>query len=118
MRARWEPIGIGLLGGLAAGLLGVGGGIVVVPLLVANLGLAQRRAHATSLAAIAPAAAVGALVYANVSEVSWPTMGWLAIGAVIGAPLGVRVLSRSSDRALAVVFLAFSVLVGLRLLIT
>ena len=117
VRARWQPVAIGLAGGLAAGLLGVGGGIVIVPLLVANLKIAQRRAHAISLAAIIPAALVGTAVYGEAGELSWSAAGWLALGALVGAPLGVRALARRSDRELGIVFLLFSIVAGVRLLI-
>lgn len=117
MRAGWHPVAIGVAGGLAAGLLGVGGGIVIVPLLVATCALPQRRAHATSLAAIVPAAIVAGALYAADGAVSWNAAGWLALGAVVGAPIGVRVLARSTDRGLAIVFLLFSIVTGIRLLL-
>jgi uncharacterized membrane protein YfcA len=54
---RWLLIGIGVCAGLLSGLLGVGGGIVMIPFLV-MLGFSQHEAHATSLAAICPIAIV------------------------------------------------------------
>src|SRR6202023_2632996 len=54
---------IGLLGGIFGGLLGVGGGFVMIPLLVLWAKLPQHRANGTSLLAIIPIAVVGALVY-------------------------------------------------------
>lgn len=117
MRGRWQPIAVGLAGGLASGLLGVGGGIVIVPLLVAQLGLAQRQAHATSLAAIVPAALVGAAIYAAAGELTLPAAAALASGSLLGAPLGILVLARTNERLLAGLFLLFSVFVGVRLLI-
>jgi len=117
MRARWQPVAVGVAGGLAAGLLGVGGGVVIVPLLVANLSITQRGAHAISLAAIVPAALIGTIVYAGADELSWTAAGWLALGAIVGAPLGVRILARRSDRELAIVFLLFTIIVGVRLLL-
>ena len=53
-------IAIGLAGGVIAGLLGVGGGVLFVPGLVIFLSLNQHHAEATSLLAIVPVAAVGA----------------------------------------------------------
>lgn len=117
MRARSLPFLIGVGGGVAAGLLGIGGGVLIVPLLVASAGVPQRRAHAVSLAAIIPAAIVGTVVYASAGEISWEAAGWLAVGALVGAPLGVRLLARSSDRVLAFVFLLWAIVVGVRLLL-
>ena len=55
---------IGGIGGLLSGAFGVGGGIVMVPLLIVLARLDQRHASATSLVAIVPAAAAGAISYA------------------------------------------------------
>ena len=55
---------IGVIAGLASGLLGVGGGFLIVPLQVIWLGSSQRRTSGTSLAAIFPIASVGVAVYA------------------------------------------------------
>lgn len=101
-----------------SGLLGVGGGILMVPGLVLLAGLAQRRAHATSLAAIVPVSAVGALVYAvGEGAVDLPLAVALSVGAVAGAPLGVRALGRVPEPALRLVFAGLSVALGLRLVL-
>jgi uncharacterized membrane protein YfcA len=62
-------MGIGSAGGLLAGLFGVGGGIVMVPLLVIVCGFSQHRAHAMSLTGIVPIAAVGAIAFALQGQV-------------------------------------------------
>lgn len=114
----WTVPAVGLLGGVISGLLGVGGGIVIVPGLVFAAGMAQRRAHATSLAAIVPVSAVGAVVYA-VTEgfVDLPLAVALAAGSVIGAPLGVRALGRIPEPALRLIFAGLSLALGVRLLV-
>lgn len=118
-RAAWTIPLIGLAGGVISGLLGVGGGLVVVPGLVFVVGMAQRRAHATSLAAIAPVAAVGAVVYAATEgAVDLGFAAVLSIGAMVGAPLGVRALARLPESALRVAFGLLSLVLGVRLLIT
>ena len=65
MRARTTaPVLLtGAAAGFLAGLFGVGGGLVIVPALMAALGMDQRRAAATSLAAIVLTAAVGSVSY-------------------------------------------------------
>ena len=107
---------VGLLAGLASGLLGVGGGIVMVPLLTAFLGLSQHRAHATSLAAIVPIAAVGALTFALSDRIDVGLAALLALGSLIGAPLGARLMARSTEGALKAMFGALMILVGIQLL--
>jgi hypothetical protein len=117
VRARIAAAGVGFVGGIASGLLGVGGGIVFVPGLVLAAGLAQRRAHATSLAAILPVGVVGATVYATGGKVHYGYAALLAAGSVIGAPLGVRALARIPDRSLRLVFVAVLVVSAVRLLL-
>jgi hypothetical protein len=117
---RLDPklIAIGLGGGLLSGLLGVGGGIVMVPLLVLWAGFAQRDAHATSLGAIIPISIAGIVTYGAAGEVRYGTALALAAGSVLGAPIGARLLSRMDERMLKIVFgvflIAVSVLLGVR----
>jgi uncharacterized protein len=94
---------IGVMAGVASGLLGVGGGIVMVPLLVLA-GFAQHQAHATSLAAIVPIAAVAATRFAFHGNVDYAVAALLAVGTLVGAPLGARIMARSSEGMLKVLF--------------
>jgi len=109
---------IGFVAGLTSGLLGVGGGIIMVPLLVWLCRLDQKGAHATSLAAIIPIAAVGAAVFAVDSSVDLRTGAWLAAGSFVGAPLGAWALSAWRADRIRVVFGVFQILVGLTLVLT
>ncbi len=97
----------GLLAGALSGLFGVGGGIVIVPLLVFFLGFDQRLAAGTSLAAIVPTAAVGVVSYALHGSVSWLAAALLAVGAIGGAQIGSWLLSRLSQTVLRWFFVAF-----------
>jgi uncharacterized membrane protein YfcA len=94
-------LAIGTCGGLFSGLFGVGGGVVIVPLLVLWLGYGEREATGTSLGAIAIVAAVAAGVqglYGNVqlSEgllVGLPAVGGVLFGTWLQQRVPVRVLS-------------------------
>jgi uncharacterized membrane protein YfcA len=103
---------IGIVGGLFSGLLGVGGGIVMVPLLVLRGGLTQRNAHAVSLGAIIPISAAGAAAYGLAGEVRVPEALALAVGAIAGANLGAFLLSRAGERTLKGAFGAFLLVVA------
>jgi uncharacterized membrane protein YfcA len=94
----------GLLGGLFSGLLGIGGGTVMVPLLVLWTGRSQREAHAMSLAAIIPISLAAVIIYGGAGEVDLPAAIALAIGAVVGARMGARVLSTAPERPLKAAF--------------
>jgi uncharacterized membrane protein YfcA len=116
-RHTQAALAIGFAAGAASGLLGVGGGIVMVPGLVLVLGATQHQAHATSLAAIVPIGAVGFAIFALHGEVNYAIAGLLVLGALIGAPVGARAMSRVPERPLALVFAVVLVVAGVRLLV-
>jgi uncharacterized protein len=110
-----ETIAIGLAGGLIAGLLGVGGGVVFVPGLVIVLGLSQHHAEATSLLAIIPVALVGTYRqdrYGNVRRRDAALLGGLSL---LGAVAGVVFANALSGTVLRDAFAALLVLVALHL---
>jgi uncharacterized protein len=104
---------IGLSGGFLSGLLGVGGGVIMVPLLVLWARYGQREAHAASLGAIVPISAAGALTFGAAGELRIGYAVALALGAVLGAQLGARALARASERTLKLSFGCFLVLVAI-----
>lgn len=101
---------VGMLSGLMSGLFGIGGGTIIVPALV-WLGLTQRHAVATSLAAIVPTAIAGVISYAQSGHVDWIAALLLACGAIIGSQLGSWLLSRLPEMVLRWAFAAFLVFV-------
>lgn len=106
---------IGLLGGVIAGLLGVGGGVLFVPALVILLGLDQHQAEATSLLAIIPVALIGAVNqdrYGNVRRSDALLIGTLSL---VGAGAGVVLANALSGGDLRVIFALLIILVALRL---
>jgi uncharacterized membrane protein YfcA len=113
---RLDPklLAIGAGGGLLSGLLGVGGGIVMVPLLVLWAAYSQREAHALSLGAIIPISIAGIATYGVAGEVRYGTAIALAAGSIVGARIGAGWLARIDERLLKVVFGMF--LVGVAVL--
>ena len=103
-------IGIGLLAGALSGLFGVGGGILIVPGLVLLTGMGQRRAHATSLAAILPIAVAGAVGYGLEGAIDWAAVGLLTVGGIAGTFLGTQALRRIPERTLRILFALFLLL--------
>ena len=82
----------GALGGLMSGLFGIGGGIVMVPLMIWMLRMTQRQASATSLVAIVPSAVVGAASYMRAGDVDFAAAGLIAVGGIAGSLIGTRML--------------------------
>jgi len=106
---------VGLAGGVIAGLLGVGGGVLFVPGLVFFLGLDQHHAEATSLLAIVPVAIVGTLrndSYGNVHRHDAIVLGLLSLA---GAAAGVALANLLSGPVLRDAFAALMVLVAAQL---
>jgi uncharacterized membrane protein YfcA len=112
-RNRLQLGAIGLSGGFLSGLLGVGGGVIMVPLLVLWARYGQREAHAASLGAIVPISAAGALTFGAAGEVRIGYAIALALGAILGAQLGARALARASEQTLKLSFGCFLVLVAI-----
>jgi uncharacterized membrane protein YfcA len=101
----WRVVLVGLAAGFLSGLFGVGGGILMVPALVLVLGMGQRLAHGTSLAAIVPIATAGVVGYAVAGELDVAVAVCLVAGsATVGAPLGTYLLRIMPIRLLAGVF--------------
>ncbi|MCU1440713.1 MAG: Permease [Rhodoglobus sp.] len=108
-------IAIGLAGGILSGAFGVGGGIVLVPLLVNFGGLDQRRAAATSLLAILPTSIAGSITYLAHGEVDLLAAGVIAVGAITGSVIGSALLKRLPLVWLRWMFIALLVIVAVRL---
>ncbi len=110
-------LAIGAIGGLFAGLFGVGGGFIMVPLMMSWMRFDQRRASATSLLAIIPPAALSASLYGARGEVELLAAGIIAVGAIAGTPLGALLLRRLSLTWLKWLFIAGLLASALRLVV-
>jgi uncharacterized protein len=107
---------IGVLGGFFGALFGVGGGIVIVPLLLLLPGFDQRRAAATSLAAILATAVTGAVTYGLHGDLKPGAAALVGVPAVVGVIAGAALQQRISVQRLAYLFALLLVAVGARLL--
>jgi uncharacterized membrane protein YfcA len=108
---------IGAIGGLAGGLLGVGGGFVMVPLQVIWARRSQHQATGTSLAAILPIAVVAAATYyfgRSSPQTDLTVAFFLAVGGTAGAFGGSLAARRMSDHTLKVIVAVLLVAVGLK----
>ncbi len=100
---------VGVVAGLFASLLGVGGGIVMVPLLVMLLGFDAKVATATSLAAIIVTATVGTITHAWLDNVDWRYALLIGLPALAGLMTGLWIKERISSEALTLAFAALLV---------
>jgi hypothetical protein len=109
-------LAIGIAGGILSGAFGVGGGIILVPLLVTFAGLDQRRAAATSLLAILPTSIAGSITYIANGEIDFIAAAFIAVGAIGGAIIGANLLKRIPIVWLRWAFIVLLLVVAVRLL--
>ena len=109
-------VAIGLLAGLFSALFGVGGGIVIVPLLILLAGFDERPATGTSLAAIAITALAGAVLYGFEGNVHVDYAALVGLPAAAGAVAGASLQQRVPVRWLTFAFAALLAGVGVWLI--
>jgi uncharacterized membrane protein YfcA len=118
-RQAWlHALWIGAAGGASSGLLGIGGAVLMIPLLVAMLGLTQHEAQGTSLAVMLPPVGLpGVLVYAGArGGLPWLVIGCVASGFLLGGAFGARAARRVTGPALVRGFSVFQLTVAAGLL--
>ncbi len=108
---------VGLAAGFLAGLLGIGGGVVMVPAMVLIFGFDQHVAQGTSLLVIIPAALTGSYTHHRNGRLVLRDAAWLAAGGVIGALIGSVSALSLDDTVLRRLFAAFLILTALRMLL-
>jgi uncharacterized membrane protein YfcA len=105
---------LGLAAGLLSGVFGVGGGILFVPTLLL-LGLGQVEASATSLLAIVPTAAAGALRQRAYGNLRVRVSVLVGVTSILGAELGVQIATRMDEDVIRRAFGVLLLLVAARL---
>jgi uncharacterized protein len=100
-------VAIGLACGLFSALFGVGGGLIVVPLLIVLVGFGSHEATATSLAVILFTAIVGAATFGGLGEVEWGEAAVVGLPAMAGTLVGTALQQRIASRTLLYLFAAF-----------
>lgn len=107
---------IGLFGGVASGLFGIGGGIVMVPAMIFLMKQEPRIAVGTSLAVIVPTALVGTFRHYHFGNIDWRIALMLAPTALIGGFIGPQIAEAISGLALKRAFGILMLLAGVKLL--
>ena len=110
----WRLVVVGAAGGALSALFGVGGGVVMVPLMIMLCGYNSRAATATSLAAIAIIALWGTVTYGLLGNVNWGLAAVVGIPALLGVVIGVRVRARISAVLISRVFAGLLVVSAVR----
>jgi uncharacterized membrane protein YfcA len=108
---------IGLVAGFFSALFGVGGGIVIVPLLLLTVKWDMRVATATSLAAILITAVAGVVTYVVHGEVRPAYALLLGVPAAVGSYYGSALQQRVQTRTLSFLFAALLAAIGIEMLV-
>ena len=108
----------GLGAGILSGLLGVGGGIIMVPILVFLLGLTQHAAQGISLVVIIPTALTGVYHLHKDKLVNYRVASYLAAGAVVGALISANFVQMIPGDYLRQIFGVFIIYTGAQMILT
>jgi len=100
----FQAVALGLLAGVASGLLGIGGGAVAVPIMTLVLHMPIHYATATSMFTMIFTSLAGVLKHHLAGHVHWPVAVLLGAGTVFGAQVGARLSRKISGRLLRLVF--------------
>ena len=106
-------IGVGIFVGIYSGIMGLGGGTVMIPVLVLLLGFTQHQAVGTSLAVLIPPVTLPAVIeFYRQGHVDLRIAAWIALGFVGGAFLGGFIANKLDDKVLRLIFGFILVYVG------
>jgi uncharacterized membrane protein YfcA len=108
----WGYAAVGIAAGFVSGLLGVGGGIIMVPAFTALMGMPLKRALGTSLVVIAVLVVPGTITHAILGHIDWAIFLVVALGVVPGARLGARIALSAHERPLRIAVGSFLLLVA------
>ena len=107
----------GLLAGILGGMVGVGGGIIIVPALVYFLGFSQKTAQGTSLGLIMlPVGILGVLNYYKQGHVDFKVVGLLAIGFLAGSYFGSKISLGLAQDTVKKIFAVIMIVIAVKML--
>jgi uncharacterized protein len=110
---------VGILAGILSGLVGIGGGIIMVPLLVLWLGFSQHQAQGTSLAVLmVPVTAAGVYNYYKQGYVDWRYAAVIAVFFVVGGFFGSKLAVTIDQKMLKKVFGIVLLLIASKMLLS
>ncbi|MCL2390195.1 MAG: sulfite exporter TauE/SafE family protein [Endomicrobia bacterium] len=108
-------LGIGLAGGILSGLMGVGGGIVLIPLMIIFLKMTQHQAQGTSLAIIM-LSFVSMMVYYKKGHVNLGIAALIGVGFIVGGLIGAYFATSLPEHVLKKCFAVFLLIVAFKML--
>lgn len=109
---------IGLLAGMLSGLVGVGGGIIMVPMLVLLLGFSQHQAQGTSLAVLViPVTAIAVFNYYKEGYINWKYAAVIAVFFIVGSYFGSKLAISLDQKMLKKIFSIVLIIIAGKMLL-
>jgi hypothetical protein len=116
-----KKIVLGIIGGLFVGFLsgffGGGGGMLVVPLFIFGLGLAEKEAHASAIFTILPISIASSIVYITSGNVNYLQLLFASIGFVVGGAVGALLLKNMNNKVIRIIFALIMIIAGLKIIL-
>ena len=113
-----KKIIIGFISGFITGLFATGGGTILVPAFVYILGMKEKEARATAISCILPSTLVSFIFYAKDNSIDFKLSLFCAIGGIIGAIIGAKLLNKLPDNVLKICFSIFLIYVSVKYIIS
>jgi uncharacterized membrane protein YfcA len=108
---------LGILSGFLSGLIGIGGGTIVVPVLVIIFGLSQKTAQGTTLALLVPPIGIlAAWTYYKQGYVDFPIAGLICVGFIFGGLIGAKLATNISNQTLERIFGIALLLISIKMI--
>jgi uncharacterized protein len=112
-------IPFGIIAGVLSGLFGIGGGLVMVPMMVTFMNFNTKKAVGTSLGALLlPVALPGVITYYNAGQLNIPASALLAAGLVVGSIIGAKITISLPTQIVKRVYAVFLLVMSLQFIIT
>lgn len=107
---------VGVVAGVLSGLLGIGGGVILVPALLLLVRLTIHEAIGVSLAVIVPTALAGVLRHYCAGNVDLKLAALVAVGGIVGGLIGASLANYLPAQTLKKIFAVFLIIIGLNIL--
>jgi uncharacterized membrane protein YfcA len=118
MSSLFPYVVLGITAGALSGLIGIGGGVIIVPALVFLFGLSQHMAQGTTLALMVPPIGIlAAWTYWRQGDVDIRIAAWIGLGFLVGSVLGARVATHLPSLVLERIFGGAMVFIGIKMLL-
>jgi len=113
----WAYVVLGLVAGIISGLIGIGGGIIIVPALVFIFGMTQHQAQGTTLALmVPPIGLLAAWTYYKQGYVNLKVAGLICLGFFVGGLLGARIATSLPTKVLEKIFGVGLLLISIKMI--